>query len=165
MVDLKKLQTSHAQEEDPFAYDLIERMFFGYRDFVGVADEALHQTGYGRAHHRVLHFVDRHPGLTVGALLKILKVTKQGVSRVLKTLVDDGLITVTPGSDRREKCLSTTAEGHTLARHLAEVQTTRIEAAMAAAGADNREIIAAFLAGLVDQNERDDVLAIIADGR
>lgn len=148
------------------AFDLIERMFFGYRDFVGVADAALDETGYGRAHHRVLHFVDRHPGLTVGELLAILKVTKQGLSRVLKTLIDDQMIRTEPGAeDRREKRLSTTRAGHDLARHLVRVQTERIEAALEAAGHENRAVIGAFLAGLVDEDDRAAVLARIEEGR
>ncbi|MEM0909109.1 MAG: MarR family transcriptional regulator [Pseudomonadota bacterium] len=166
MVDLKVLRRPPEAADADLAFDLIERMFFGYRDFVGVADDALTQTGYGRAHHRVLHFVDRHPGLTVGELLSILKVTKQGLSRVLKTLVDDGLIKAEPGvEDRREKRLSTTSEGHDLARHLVRLQTMRIDAALAAAGPEHRATIAAFLAGLVNDDERDDVLARIEGGR
>jgi len=166
MVDVKNLQPTTQEPQTDLAFDLIERMFFGYRDFVGVADAALDETGYGRAHHRVLHFVDRHPGLTVGELLAILKVTKQGLARVLKTLVDDDLIRSEPGPhDRREKRLSTTREGHDLARHLARLQTARIEAALAAAGPDSRATVAAFLAGLVDEAERGDVLSRIEAGR
>jgi len=166
MVDVRDPPERAAERAEGLAFDLIERMFFGYRDFVGVADDALERTGYGRAHHRVLHFVDRHPGLTVGELLKILKVSKQGLGKVLKTLVDDGLITASPGSeDRREKRLATTAEGHDLARHLARLQTARIEAALAAAGPHGRDTVAAFLAALVDEHERDFVLSCIEGGR
>lgn len=162
MVDVKESEAG----EDPLAFDLIERMFFGYRDFVGVADDALAETGYGRAHHRVLHFVDRNPGLTVGELLAILKVTKQGLARVLRTLVEDGLIEATPGPlDRREKRLATTAAGHDLARHLARLQTVRIEAALEGLPADARETVARFLAGLVDAAEREEVIARIEGGR
>lgn len=165
MVDLKKLESSGKQPCEP-AFDIIERIFFGYRDFVGVADEALSQTGYGRAHHRVLHFVDRHPGLTVGELLQILKVTKQGLARVLTRLVNDGLIKTSPGpEDRREKRLTTTADGHRLARHLATLQTARVEAAVAAAGPDARPVIAAFLAALVDPEEKAAVLSRIEEGQ
>lgn len=152
--------------EPALAFELIERMFFGYRDFVGVADARLAGLGYGRAHHRVLHFVDRHPGLTVGELLTILKVTKQGVARVLKTLIDDGLIEVRPGDrDRREKRLAPTPAGAVLARELARLQTAQIEAALSTLGPDARDTVAAFLAGLVDASERSAVLGRIAAGR
>lgn len=162
MVDVK---VSPA-EPDRLAFDLIERMFFGYRDFVGVADAALAALGYGRAHHRVLHFVDRHPGLTVGELLGILKVTKQGVAKTLKTLTDDGLIRVRPGeTDRREKRLETTARGHALARELARLQTDRIEAALAAAGPAARAPVGRFLAALVDEADRPSVTRRLETGR
>lgn len=165
MVDVKNASFVRSAVEPTPAFDLIESMFFGYRDFVGVADVALQETGYGRAHHRVLHFVDRNPGLTVGELLAILKVTKQGLSRVLKTLIDDALIKSAPGPhDRREKRLSTTPKGHDLARHLARLQSERIEAAMAAAGVENRATVAAFLVGLVDADDRAAVLARIEAG-
>lgn len=162
MVDVR-----NAADGDPaLALDLIERIFFGYRDFVGVADQALAAMGYGRAHHRVLHFVDRNPDLTVGELLAILKVTKQGVARVLRTLVADGLIEVHPGEqDRREKRLATTARGHTLARRLSALQTERIENALRGLPPEARHIVAAFLAGLVDEREREAVSRRIEEGR
>ena len=68
--------------------DLIELLFFAYRDFVGDPDRILAQYGFGRAHHRVLHFVDRYPGLTIAELLDILRITKQSLNRVLKELVE-----------------------------------------------------------------------------
>ena len=162
MVDLKKFDAADAD----LALALIEGMFFGYRDFVGVADERLAEMGYGRAHHRVLHFVDRHPGLTVGELLAILKVTKQGVSRVLKTLIDDGLIEVRAGEfDRREKRLQTTPAGHDLAREVVRIQSGRIGSALAAAGPDASRTVFAFLTGLVDDDDRPSVMKRIEGGR
>lgn len=155
MVDLN----SGSVTKQAAAFDIIERMFFGYRDFVGVADDALASTGYGRAHHRVLHFVDRNPELTVGELLAILKVTKQGVSRTLRTLVADGMITVAQGpDDRREKRLRTTPKGHELVVLLARLQTERIERALHDLPSDARATVAAFLANLVDEDERAAVL-------
>ncbi|WP_232372299.1 MarR family winged helix-turn-helix transcriptional regulator [Acuticoccus mangrovi] len=112
-----------------------------------------------------MHFVDRHPGLTVGELLTILKVTKQGVSRVLRTLVDDGMIEIQPGPyDRREKRLSTTPMGHDLARFVARLQTARIESALESLPPGSRQVVADFLAGLVDDEERPAVLKRIAGG-
>lgn len=162
MVDVNR----RGGEPELFAFDLIERMFFGYRDFVGVADAALAEMGYGRAHHRVLHFVDRHPGLTVGELLGILKVSKQGVAKPLKALTDDDLIRVRPGvTDRREKRLETTERGHALARELARLQTERIEAALAAAGPAARAPVSRFLAALVDEADRPSVMRRLEIGR
>ena len=76
-----------AEEPEPM-FDLIELLFFAYRDFVADPDRILENIGFGRAHHRVLHFVDRQPGLTIAELLDILRITKQSLSRVLKELLD-----------------------------------------------------------------------------
>ena len=85
------------EEELRLAQDLL---FFGYRDFTAGADEILAELDMGRAHHRVLHFVGRRPGITVGELLGILAITKQSLGRVLQPLVEDGYVIQTPGRDR-----------------------------------------------------------------
>ena len=58
------------------AATLIELLFFAYRDFIADPDAILAELDFGRAHHRVLHFVDRKPGLTVAELLEFLGITK-----------------------------------------------------------------------------------------
>ncbi|WP_296990476.1 MarR family winged helix-turn-helix transcriptional regulator, partial [Thalassospira sp. UBA1131] len=70
----------------------IELLFYAYRDFTEVADQMLAQYNFGRAHHRVIYFVSRNPGITVSDLLSILKITKQSLSRVLGQLVREGFI-------------------------------------------------------------------------
>src|ERR1700761_7152690 len=97
-------------------YDLIELFYFAYRDFVGDADRLLEVYGFGRAHHRVLHFVSRHPGLTIAELLDILKITKQSLNRVLKELIAKDFIDARAGAvDRRHRQLYATDEGDKLA--------------------------------------------------
>ena len=87
-------------------YDLIELFFFAYRDFTRDADDCLERYKFGRAHHRVIHFVHRHPGLTVNELLDILKITKQSFSRVFKDLETQDFITQKEGiTDRRQRLL------------------------------------------------------------
>ena len=94
---------------------LIELMFFAYRDFVSDPDEILRQFGFGRAHHRVLHFVGRDPGMTVQQLLDILRITKQSLARVLNMLVEDGYVTQAQGQvDRRQRLLTLTEKGEAL---------------------------------------------------
>ena len=86
------------------AFDLIELLFFAYRDFVGDADKILITFGFGRAHHRVLHFVHRNPGIKVAELLDILQITKQSLGRVLKQLIDEGYVEQQEGAiDRRQR--------------------------------------------------------------
>ena len=114
---------------------LIELMFFAYRDFVSDPDEILAQFGFGRAHHRVLHFVGRDPGMTVQQLLDILRITKQSLGRVLKELIDKGYVYQKEGeSDRRQRLLHLTAAGDALRQRLMGPQMERIRRAAALSG-------------------------------
>src|SRR6201987_6378908 len=103
-------------------WDIIELLFFAYRDFVGDPDEVLLKLGFGRAHHRVLHFVNRNPGIKVADLLEILNITKQSLGRVLKQLIDQGYVSQKEGAqDRRQRLLYVTPKGETLAFKLANL--------------------------------------------
>ena len=120
------------EEELRLAQDLL---FFGYRDFTAGADQILAGLGMGRAHHRVLHFVGRRPGITVGDLLAILAITKQSLGRVLQPLVEEGYVIQTPGrSDRRQRLLALTEKGATLERRLFERQRETVMRAYREAG-------------------------------
>src|SRR4030095_2819326 len=116
-------------------WDVIELLFFAYRDFIGDPDDVLAKLGFGRAHHRVLHFVNRNPGMKVAELLDILKITKQSLGRVLKQLVEQGYVLQKEGAnDRRQRLLYVTAKGEALAMRLAGLQTARIAHALAELG-------------------------------
>ncbi len=144
---------------------LIELLFFAYRDFVRGPDAILSSYSFGRAHHRVLHFVNRHPGLKVTELLDILKITKQSLGRVLRELVDQGFIESRAGTlDRRQRLLHATEKGAALALELADLQTRRIAEAVAATGENGRDAAARFLSGMIDDGERDAVLRRITGG-
>jgi DNA-binding MarR family transcriptional regulator len=113
----------------------IELLFFAYRDFTAEPDAILARYGFGRAHHRVIHFVGRHPQMTVGELLAILRITKQSLSRVLGQLVRQEFILQQPGSqDRRQRLLELTPKGRDLERKLSEPQRARIANAYHQAG-------------------------------
>lgn len=136
-------------------YELIELLFFAYRDFVRDPDEILDRFGFGRAHHRVLHFVNRHPGLKVTELLDILKITKQSLGRVLRELIEQEFIESRAGkTDRRQRLLFTTPRGKALAEEMAHLQTCRIRRALEIAEAGTGQKVAAFLLGMVDPAER-----------
>jgi len=144
-------------------WDIIELLFFAYRDFVGDPDEVLSKLGFGRAHHRVLHFVNRNPGMKVADLLDILKITKQSLGRVLKQLIDEGYVLQKEGaSDRRQRLLFVTAKGESLALKLAMLQTERITRAFAELGANAHDDARRFLAAMTDAENRDSVLRLIA---
>ena len=135
------------------AYDLIELFFFAYRDFVGDPDRILAEYGFGRAHHRVLHFVVRCPGMTIAELLDILKITKQSLNRVLKELLDKGYIVQQTGhADRRQRLLWPTEEGRALALRMARLQTGRIGRALGSGDAE--DAVRQFLIGMIDPVER-----------
>jgi DNA-binding MarR family transcriptional regulator len=140
----------------------IELIFFAYRDFISDPDAALIDYGFGRAHHRVIHFVTRQPGIRVADLLDILKITKQSLGRVLKQLVDNGFIEQRPGAqDRRQRLLFPTPAGRALAARLLDPQVDRIGRALAAlppaevAGAET------FLRLIIDVGEREKVARLI----
>ena len=144
---------------------LIELVFFAYRDFVGEPDRVLERYGFGRAHHRVLHFVNRNPGLTIAALLDILRITKQSLARVLKDLVEGGFVESRAGADdRRQRLLHLTAKGAALAAELAERQGRRIAEALRQAGPDGRDAVSRFLMGLIDPGQKDHISTMIRPG-
>src|SRR5437763_4684002 len=119
-----------ARAQEPI-WDIIELLFFAYRDFIGDPDDVLAKLGFGRAHHRVLHFVNRNPGMKVAELLDILRITKQSLARVLKQLIDQGYIAQREGAkDRRQRLLYVTAKGEALAMSLANLQTERVARAV-----------------------------------
>lgn len=144
-------------------HEFAELLFFAYRDFTGDPDAILKDFGFGRAHHRVVHFVNRHPGLRVADLLEILNITKQSLSRVLKQLIDQGYIEQQAGaSDRRERLLSPTARGRALAERLAAPQHVRLMTAIEAAGPDAEKVLRQFLEAMINAEDRPQVSSIMS---
>ena len=145
---------------------IVELFFFAYRDFTGEADDALAELGFGRAHHRVLHFVSRNPGIRVADLLDILKITKQSLARVLKQLVDEGYIEQMAGtSDRRERRLYVTFRGESLARELMALQAARVAQALQQAGSASRLSAERFLYGMISPVERERVQQLLGGSK
>ena len=143
-------------------WDIIELLFFAYRDFVGDADHELEAFGFGRAHHRVLHFVHRYSGLKVADLLDVLRITKQSLGRVLKQVLDEGYIVQKTGSnDRRQRLLFATAKGEALVGKLAGMQTDRINRALRELDPDGVLAVRQFLRAMIDRNDPDKVLEAI----
>lgn len=139
-----------------------ELLFFAYRDFINDPDKVLDEYGFGRAHHRVLHFVNRNPGLRVADLLDILRITKQSLARVLKQLIDEGFITQRSGKeDRRERLLYLTAKGVRLADKLSSLQMSRIGRALDTAGPGAGEATRRFLFAMIGEEDRARVNALI----
>ena len=134
----------------------IELLFFAYRDFTAEPDAILARYGFCRAHHRVIHFVGRHPQITVSELLGILRITKQSLSRVLGHLVRQEFVRQRPGRhDRRQRLLELTVKGQELERSLSEPQRSRVGAAYRQAGPQAvegfRTVLLEILAGEEDR--------------
>ena len=134
----------------------IELLFFAYRDFTAEPDAMLARRGFGRAHHRVVHFVGRHPEITVGELLGILRITKQSLGRVLGQLVRQGFVVQRPGpSDRRQRLLDLTPKGRALEHELSAPQRARVGAAYRRAGPQAvegfRRVLLEIIAGEADR--------------
>jgi len=135
--------------------DVMGLFFFAYRDFVGDADALLERQGFGRAHHRVLYFVNLKPGMPVADLLDILKITKQSLARVLRQLIDNGYIEQKTGdSDRRQRLLHATEKGRRFFEVLSSTQTSRIEAAIAALPPEGKQTVLRFFVGMVEPEDR-----------
>lgn len=131
----------------------IEALYFAYRAFTSDPDQILADISYGRAHHRALYFINREPGLTVTALLDVLRVTKQSLNRVLRALIEDGLVESRVGRrDRRERLLFLTEKGQELERRLSEPQRGRVRAAYRSAGPQAVAGFRQVLEGMMDRD-------------
>jgi DNA-binding MarR family transcriptional regulator len=155
MSDIKSLANPLFLREDELRQG-IELLFFAYRDFTAEPDAILARYGFGRAHHRVVHFVGQHPQMSVGDLLAILRITKQSLSRVLGQLVRQGFIVQRPGlRDRRQRLLELTPKGREIERLLSEPQRQRLAKAYREAGAQAVEGFRKVLIGIIaDEGDR-----------
>lgn len=143
----------------------IELFFFAYRDFTAEPDAVLAEFGFGRAHHRVLHFVERNPDIRVADLLDILKITKQSLARVLKQLVDEGFVAQRTGAeDRRERRLRVTAKGARLVDRLTQLQMRRVDEALAKAGPGASAAARDFLLAMIAEKNQTQVKSLIKLG-
>jgi DNA-binding MarR family transcriptional regulator len=150
------MQKSQRPMTDTEAAELVEMLFFAYRDFVTDADDMLAQIGFGRAHHRVLHFVGRSPGMTVAQLLDILRITKQSLSRVLKDLLEQNYVLQKEGpEDRRQRLLYLTPEGTALWQKLITPQMQRFRDAAQHLGEGDGSLYRELFLQLVNPENRD----------
>jgi len=162
MPHMPKSQRPDSDASVRLAQDLL---FFAYRDFTDAADVLLEELGLGRAHHRVLHFVGRNPGMTVTELLGLLRITKQSLARVLGDLVKGGFVAQAPGgADRRQRLLTLTDIGNDLERRLFARQKARLAPAFEQAGRDAFAGFQAVMRAIMDPADRALLDAATADG-
>ena len=128
----------------------MELLFYAYRDFIGPPDAILQEYQFGRAHHRVIHFVGRNPGITVRDLLSILRITKQSLSRVLSDLLREGIVQQDRGTrDRRQRLLSLSNKGRVFETQVSQSQRDRIAASFVSAGPEAVEGFRKVLSGMI----------------
>ena len=153
MADVKSTTNAPFLREEELR-QAIELLYYGYRDFTAEPDAMLARYGFGRAHHRVIYFVGRHPQMSVSDLLAILRITKQSLSRVLSQLVRQGFIRQSPGNhDRRRRLLELTDKGIELERQLSENQRQRIARAYREAGASAVDGFRKVMLGIISSEE------------
>src|SRR5512134_1690375 len=146
---------SALRSDEPGLRQAIELLFFAYRDFTGDADRLLARYGFGRAHHRTIYFVGRHPGITVGDLLAILKITKQSLAPVLSELMQGGFIVQRADDrDRRRRRLFLSDEAVAMERMLSEAQAERLQAALETAGPDAARGFRTVLRAMIDAEDQ-----------
>lgn len=110
---------------------------FAHKSHLAHSDAALALRGLGRAHHRVLYFLSRNPGQSVGNLLDTLGVTKQSLMRITRELKRIGLIEQRTGDrDRRQRLLFLTSAGKKLEHDLFDDLHKNMARAYTAAGED-----------------------------
>lgn len=146
------------EKQKPELLALVELLFFAYRDFVSDPDQMLEELGFGRAHHRVVHFVGRDPGMTVAQLLDILRITKQSLGRVLKDLIDKGYVYQLEGElDRRQRLLHLTEQGVELHQKLMAPQIKRFRRALAESSGLSEQQLRTILLNLASPENRQEI--------
>ena len=153
MTDLNKLLSPIFLEEKEIR-KLMELLFFSYRDFTAGPDEILEKIQFGRAHHRIIYFVGKHNEITIRELLRILKITKQSLSRVLNQLVKQKYINMTVGSDKRTKNLTLTKVGIELEKKLSNIQITKIRNILQNANENDINGFKKILFAMIDSEEK-----------
>lgn len=158
----RRMAVSQSTAADDFK-DAIELLFFAYRDFIADPDEILAAHGFGRAHHRVLHFVATNPGMSIADLLDLLRVTKQSLARVLRDLIDEGYVEQRIGEhDRRKRLLFLTDAGHALHGQLIAPQISRFAQVFDICGAAEFEQWKATTRLLINSQDREDIDRLVA---
>lgn len=164
-VNMVDVNTRRPPLPDEQLVELVELLFFAYRDFTADPDTILSALGFGRAHHRVLHFVGRNPGMRVAELLDILQITKQSLGRVLRELIERGYVVQEEGlADRRQRLLYLTSRGANLHRELMTPQLHRIRRALDRSG-HKRETLKELLLALLDAKGRDQLRDLMSRAR
>lgn len=157
------INIKHLSRDDRRLAELVELLFFAYRDFISDPDVILGRIGFGRAHHRVIHFVGRSPGMPVAELLAILKITKQSLGRVLRELIERGFVRQEEGAlDRRQRLLYLSPKGDELKLQLIAPQIDRFRRALSGPGKATEQQFRGVLSGMIDAEGQQQIQSLSA---
>ena len=107
--------------------DFIQLLFYAYRETFSDPKKLLDENSFGLAHLRALNLIERNPGINLGELMFLLKVTKQSLNRVLRDLIESKMIKqVNDAEDTRRKNLFLDKDGQVFFNKIYETQKKRI---------------------------------------
>ena len=131
--------------------EFIQLLYYAYRETSSDPKIILSKKFFGPAHLRALNLIESNPGINLGELIFKLKVTKQSLNRVLRTLIQDGLVLNEVGvQDKRQRHLSLTVDGSELEQNLSNAQSDRMRAAYRQAGPDAVQGFRSVLEAMMD---------------
>ena len=134
--------------------DFIEQIFYAYRDTYSDPRKILKKHSFGTAHHRAIHLIERHEGLTVSDLLSKLKITKQSLNRVLRDLVKNKAVSLKKGEiDSRQRQIFLDEKGKKLSEEIFIEQKKRIYNALKNSDADSVIKFKNILRKIIDESE------------
>jgi len=118
--------------------DFIEQIFYAYRETYSDPKKILKKYSFGTAHHRVIHLIERHSGITISGLLIKLKITKQSLNRVLRDLIKNKAVVIKKGEvDSRQRHIFLNEKGKKLFDEIFSEQKKRIYNALKASDSDS----------------------------
>ena len=118
--------------------DFIEQIFYAYRETYSDPKKILKKYSFGTAHHRVIHLIERHKGITISGLLSKLKITKQSLNRVLRDLIKNKAVFIKKGEvDSRQRHIFLNEKGKKLFDEIFFEQKKRIYNALKTSDADS----------------------------
>ena len=118
--------------------EFIEHIFYAYRETYSDPKKVLKKYSFGSAHHRVIHLIERHSGITISGLLNKLKITKQSLNRVLRDLIKNKTIMIKKGEvDSRQRHIFLNEKGKKLFDEIFFEQKKRIYNALKKSEADS----------------------------
>jgi len=107
--------------------DFIEQIFYAYRETYSDPKKILKKYSFGTAHHRAIHIIERHEGITISGLLNKLKITKQSLNRVLRDLIKNKSVFIKKGEiDSRQRRIFLNDKGKKLFDEIFSEQKKRI---------------------------------------